>query len=71
MKDRYTELKKYLSDFLGEYPELKSAMKGVQDYEQTLRKHFKRTYDGYVNPFAEEIADLNAQLEKPIVKYDK
>ena len=33
MKDRYTELKKYLSDFLGEYPELKSAMKGVQDYE--------------------------------------
>lgn len=29
-KDRYTELKKYVADFLGYYPELKIGMKGVK-----------------------------------------
>lgn len=71
MKDRYTDLKKYITDFLAEYPELKQAMHGVKQYEETLRSHFNRTYDAYVNPFEGEISHLRSQLEKPIVKYDK
>lgn len=30
MKDRYVDLKKYLSDYLRDYPELKLAMKGIK-----------------------------------------
>ena len=46
-------------------------MHGVKDYEETLRTHFSRTYAGYSNPFADEIAYLKSELQKPIVKYDK
>ena len=43
-KDRYAFLKKYLADFLSYYPQLKVGMKGMKEYEQTLRKHFRRLY---------------------------
>lgn len=32
MKERYCLMKKYIVDFLKEYPDLKKAMTGIKDY---------------------------------------
>jgi hypothetical protein len=60
VRDRYTFLKKYTADYLSSYHELKAGMKGMKDYEDTLRRHFQRLYDGYINPFDNEIKALQS-----------
>jgi hypothetical protein len=50
---------------------MKGAMKRISDYEETLRQHFYGMFKGYSNPFADEIYDLEQELLKPIIKYDK
>lgn len=37
-------------------------MKAVKEYEETMRKHFRRLYEGYKNPFEEEIDHLKLEL---------
>lgn len=33
VKERYMFIKKYIHDFLREYPDLKIAMSGIKEYE--------------------------------------
>ena len=46
-------------------------MGGIKDYEEALRQHFQRNYDSDQNPYESEIKQLQLELEKPIIKYDK
>lgn len=46
-------------------------MNSIQQYEESLKRHFKQLYDGYRNPYEPEIENYKQELEKPIIKYDK